>query len=70
MACAESVAKSKKALNHQGTKEAFFVCRACPEKTLCLRVFVVPFFSGPCATPSFARVTTGNVNFSCLRLSN
>ena len=49
--------KAYKALNHQGTKEALLIaghssveCR----KTLCLRAFVVPFFSVPFATPSFA----------------
>ena len=40
---------------HQGTKEAFFVCPRSsgkPKKTLCLRAFVVPFFSKPFVTPS------------------
>ena len=43
--------KSLKALNHKGTKEAFFVCSRSsgkPKKTLCLRAFVVQrFFAFP-----------------------
>ena len=41
---------------HKGTKEDFFclpgVAQTSTEKTLCLRVFVVPFFSGAFATTS------------------
>ena len=41
---------------HKGTKEDFFclpsVAQTSTEKTLCLRVFVVPFFSGSFATTS------------------
>ena len=44
----ESVAKSINALNHKGTKEDCFrlpsVAQTSPEKTLCLRVFVVQHF--------------------------
>ena len=66
----EGVAKSIKALNHkkhksfepqrhEGTKEAFFVCPRSsgkPQKTLCLRAYVVPFFSVPFATPSWGGI--------------
>ena len=45
----EGVAKSIKALNHRGTK-------ATKEK-LFFVLFVVPFFSGPFATPSFVGMT-------------
>ena len=44
----EAVAKSIKALNHKDTKEGFFclpgVAQISPEKAVCLRVFVVPFW--------------------------
>ena len=55
----EGVAKSIKALHHKDTKaqRKLFclpgVTQASPKKTLCLRAFVVPFFSGPFATTFF-----------------
>ena len=55
----EGVAKGIKALNHKDTKaqrKPFLSAGRSlgrPEKTLYLRVFVVPFFSGAFATPSF-----------------
>ena len=59
----EAVAKSKKALNHKDTKaqrKPFLSAgRIGPEKTLCLRVFVVPFFSGPFSTASLERMAIG-----------
>ena len=59
----EAVAKSKKALNHKDTKaqrKPFLSAgRRGPKKTLCLRVFVAPFFSEPFATPSFDVVAKG-----------
>ena len=45
--------KSGEPQRHQGTKEAFLSAGRSlsrPGKTLCLRVFVVPFFSEPVAT--------------------
>ena len=47
--------KSPEPQRHEGTKDDFFclpsVAQTNPEKTLCLRDFVVPFFSGSFATP-------------------
>ena len=46
MACAESVAKSKKTLNHQGTKEAFLSAGRARKK-LCVSVSLwFPSFQG------------------------
>ena len=53
------VAKSKRALNHKDTKaqrKLFLSAGRSPEKTLCLRVFVVPFFSVAFARPSKAGI--------------
>ena len=51
--------KSVEPQRHEGTKEDFFslpgVAQASPEETLCLRVFVVPFFSRTFATTPFKR---------------
>ena len=63
----EGVAKSIKALNHKAHKEhkgkekLFFVLFV---------LFVVPFFSEPFATPSFARMTVSHNKCSDLSLTN
>ena len=52
--------KSFEPQRHEGTKEDFIclpgVAQTSPEKTLCLRVFVVPFFSEPFASASIESV--------------
>ena len=57
--------KSFEPQRHKDTKEDFllFDARSAgkPKKTLCLCVFVVPFFSEPFATPSFARAVRGGI---------
>ena len=59
----EVVAKSIKALNHEGheehKEELFF-------SFVLFVSFVVPFFSGPFTTPAFARMTVSTVTrFLC-----